>query len=93
MADYQKYGFKGRLDKPFKMQDLARLMNILMKGRKPTAKASQYKRKAQDSHPKIPKQTPSSTASRINLAQDKAPKPEAKPGEGQAAPRQPGESA
>ncbi len=35
MANYQDYGFKGRLDKPFKMQDLARLMNSLMKGRRP----------------------------------------------------------
>ena len=34
MSKFQEYGFKGRLDKPFKMQDLARLMNNLMKGRK-----------------------------------------------------------
>jgi len=35
MSNFQDYGFKGRLDKPFKMQDLARLMNSLMKGKRP----------------------------------------------------------
>ena len=35
MSNFLEYGFRVRLDKPFKMQDLARLRNKLMKGRKP----------------------------------------------------------
>ena len=40
MANFSDYGFKGRLDKPFKMQDLAKLMNSLMKSRGSKQKAT-----------------------------------------------------
>lgn len=52
MADYKAFGFSGRLDKPFRMQDLAKLMSVLMKGRSPV--------KAKRSNPRISKNSISS---------------------------------
>ncbi len=68
MANYQSYGFKGRLDKPFKMQDLAKLLNSLLKGKHPLPK----KKKAHESHSKIAKMAATSQQQPKEASQEPA---------------------